>query len=261
MLKSSFKKYLGIATFFSCFAASSVNAVVINDATVLRPDFIVNNARSYDGPDFNFIRAVSSFTTGQAFSLSEFTGLAGSVSRLEVHLVAEAACFDGRLAGKANKFGVVDDNGAFINILDSATAKAGDSNFIVQNATDNFLFALQSPEALFVANDSENADKSAHIIGMRVDKDGILNLPSTDTRGGAPLQFQLFAGDIVLFIEDMMASGNRATSSIPNLADFDYNDMVVVVRNSSTAVPEPSTMALLSCGLFGLKFRRKKIAS
>lgn len=75
--------------------------------------------------------------------------------------------------------------------------------------------------------------------------------------GGESISFQLFQGDIILFMEDMKAFGNGLASGlVPFNSDYDYNDMVVVVRQSE--IPEPTTMALLGSALGGLILRRRK---
>ena len=154
---------------------STANAVTLDNAGQVRDGVSVASllGTSYDGPDFDAFKPFQGFSGSDILSLSSFTGQANG-SQLSAILLSEAACFDGRNPNLANNFGVVDAAGNFMSILDTANVDPGGTGLIAQGADDEFTFALQSPEALFSADDKANADGRAHLIAMQVDKDTLL---------------------------------------------------------------------------------------
>ncbi len=229
-------------------------AVPLNQALTPRPTSQNIAAGSYDGAGFDPIDAFAGFVASQNLAVGSFTGGANG-AKLETFLFNETACYDGRFANMANNFGVTNQNGDFISLIDSANAAPGAMGMTMQGPGDEFTFALQSPEALFSADDSQNSDGAVHIIGREVENEGTVSLPATLTGNRGPgISFDLKRGDIVLFIEDMLASGNSVTNMVPFLSDFDYNDMIIIVRQ--TEVPEPGTVALLGAGLIFLRRRK-----
>ena len=216
------------------------------------------NTSSYDGPGRDTMSTFLPYTSSSLFQANSFTGHAQG-SNLQAFMLSEMAAFDGHNAGFSNNFGVVDKGGSFTSMLNSANVDPLAVGQLDQTANQEFTFALQSPEGLFYSVDGKNADGGvAHMLALKVDKDGVVNLPNTNLRGSGPLSFNLLAGDILFFIEDMRLSGNISTSLVPFASDFDYNDMVVLVRQSASlnAVPEPASLLLLGSGAL-LGFRRK----
>lgn len=242
------------------FLPALAHATTLEQAVAVRNNFQFPlgsvEQSSYDGPRYEAFKPFEAFTGSEILSISSFSG-PGQGSFLEVHMLSESAYFDGRNANFANNFGVTDSAGNFISLLDSVTNDPGSSASIFQAAQDEFTFALQSPEALFSSLDSSNSDGMAHIIAKEVVQDGEVVVSPTSLRSNEPLSFQLHTGDIILFVEDMLADGNLRFLGIPTMGDFDYNDMVLVVRQR--AIPEPCTLLLLGAALLGApRIKRKQ---
>ncbi|OVE79999.1 hypothetical protein BVY02_01680 [bacterium J17] len=256
-MNSALKFYIPAAVLFLAFAIpSSAFATSITANSNVRAGFsaadIDSDGVSYDGPGWDSRGPFDAFSNGNVLELGSFIGQ----QNIEVTMLSEYACYDGRMQGVANNFGVLDGNGDFISILDSQTAGAGDTGSITQNVGDEFTFALKSPDTIFSSKDSDNVDGRAHLLGLEVTQAGTISFDGDLTRTST-ITYDLKVGDIVILIEDMMTDQNSSFGGmIPGLGDFDYNDMVVVVR--ATPVPEPGTMLLMSLGLLGLGRRRQK---
>ncbi|HMO18607.1 MAG TPA: PEP-CTERM sorting domain-containing protein [Oligoflexia bacterium] len=213
------------------------------------------NLSSYDGDGHNAFEVFSSFTTSTLYQMNSFDG--GSLGRnIQAFNLLEYACYDGMFPAYANQFGVIDNEGNFFSMIDTAgTNPVTEGNF-VQAAGQELRFGLLSPEGLFSSVDSENDGNATQIIAKVVDKDGEITIDRTNL-GGGTVTFQLFAGDVLLFIEDMKALGNGLESGlVPFTSDYDYNDMVLVIRQSE--IPEPATLLLFGSAVAGLGLRRKK---
>lgn len=255
-------KYCGILLIVAAIVlfAGSASAVPLAEATDVRSgfDFPLGDvdSSSYDGSGFDAFKPFEAFTSGEILSVSSFTGHSQG-SRLEVYLLSEYAYFDGRDPNAANNFGVLDSNGNFISLIDSAFADPLASGETLQGAGEEFTFALQSPEALFSSIDQDNPDDGApHILAQEVVKDGEVEIDPTTLRSDESLRFSLLSGDIILYIEDMLVTGNQPLLNVPFTGDFDFNDMVVVVRQVD--IPEPSAFLLFGVGLFGLRRLRRE---
>ncbi len=239
---------------------ASAKAVPLDEATSVRSSFEFPlgdvDKSSYDGSGFNAFKPFSSIVGSDLLSVSSFTGQEFG-SHLDFFLLSESAYFDGLGDPNiSNKFGVLDSQGNFSTVIDSSTANPGAVGSLDQGEAQEFTFALNSPEGLFSAIDADNPDDKAHILAMEVTKAGTVFVDPTSLRGSPPIAFDLQVGDIILFIEDMLASGNERFLGVPFDSDFDYNDFVVVVRQSQ--VPEPSTMLLFGSAIVGLLHRRSR---
>jgi hypothetical protein len=256
---NSIIKYSSGLLFAVTFFCSSALATSLESSLTVEAGFSVAgvNSTSYDTANFNAFSPFTGFISSEIYSVGSFTsGPLGS--NLEFFMLSEAAFYDGNhIAGKANNFGVKNAQGDFISLLDSAVADPGSSGNAVQGVGEEWTFVLRSPESDFSSKEVDNADSRKHIIARRVEKDGQIVINNPDLKGlTGPLVFNLLAGDYILFMEDLLAGTNSLFSLN---GDFDYNDMVVVVRQSD--IPEPGSLLLMSLGLAGLGAVRRKRAA
>ena len=187
--------------------------------------------------------------------------------------------FCGQNPDFTDEFGLLDSSGNFISIIDGGPAMAGDTASIQIDGDEAFTLAVQTPEALLSSVDSDNQDESTHILGAIVEEAGEVVIERADLFG-ASLAFDLQAGDLIVFVEDLLATGNTVPF-VPATSDFDFNDLVFVIREvalesseialvdsieegmTGTApveTPEPSTYVLLLLGLFGMAARARSNA-
>ncbi len=250
------KRSLAVLFLVLCSANIS-QAVSLSSSLFERGSFLLGNVegRSYDGPGYNAFLSYQPFTAPELNKIGTFTGSSLGASQFEVHLLSEVAYYDGRVPGRGNSFGVVNSSGQFISILGPADGPGAQAQF-VQGLNEELTFAIKSPEGRFSSIDADNKDGSAHVIALMVKNPGIINIPNANLLG-AFHSFNLQVGDIVLFLEDLLNKGNILRDG--RGGDFDYNDMVVVIREHP--IPEPGTVVLLSAGLFAIARRRRAAKS
>lgn len=257
------KRILSASAVVLLLGFSPAYAATLSDSTVVRTNFSPPlgdvDQSSYDGQGYEAFKPFEAYTSNEVLAVNSFNGLMGG-SNLEVTMLSEIAAFDGRNKNFANNFGVLDSDGNFVSILDSADANPGDFASIFQGADEDYTFALQSPEALFSSLDSQNQDQSPHILAQEVVRDGEVTVHPSSLRSDQAIKFQLLAGDIILYLEDMLSNGNLNFLDVPFAGDFDYNDMVLVVRQTQEEVPEPATLLLFGTALLGLPKLRKRQA-
>lgn len=260
ILNISIPRTLVCISFWSVILSVDASASPILDSLSNRGSFTVKADQSYDGPGSSSLSFISAFSDGNLYQMDTVTE-SSKGTNYSAFLISELAAYDGNeIPGYSNQFGAVDSKGNFTSIINTDKKNPIATGNFSAEAGSKFDFALKSPEGLFYSKDSKNVNDNgaAHMIAVKVTKNGELNLPGSLSllNNGKPISFQLFAGDMVLFFEDMLTMGNTASGLIPFASDFDYNDMVVVLRGAE--VPEPSTLFLLGSAAIGMILRRKK---
>lgn len=246
----------GAVLAFVLSLSTVASATTLGDAAGIRGDFILGDVdgHSYDGTGFDAFKPFNGFTGADILQFGSLTGgEQGSV--LQFFLLSEVAHYDGNiLPGQGDGFGLTDANGNFISLL-GPNAGLGSMAEYTLGAGEQMTFALDSPESMFSSIDSENADGSAHMLGLQVMQDGLVTIPSANLFGDM-MTFNLLAGDYIIFIEDLLASGNMLYGGMPS--DFDFNDMVIIVREQ--AVPEPATYMLIALGMLMVYYHKRRQA-
>lgn len=228
--------------------ATDANAISFTGQRLFGGDDLISSVdeRSYDTPEHNAFVPFESFTdTANALILDSFVTTSDAL-HLEATLLSESAGYANR-----NAFGVVDSSGSYSQILGGSNVP-GDTGDLIIDGEQESKFALKSPQGIFTTSDDDNPDRSTHIVALEVTTAGTIFIEPTTLSGGS-LTFDLLVGDILLFMEDLLVLGNINNK---NPSDFDYNDMVVVVRSSE--IPEPATSLLFGMGLASLFMRRRR---
>ena len=238
------------------------SASTLLDSMTLRlgftPQASINN-NSYDGPLFDAFSPFSAFVAPELYQINSFTGHPTG-STLEFTLLSNAAFFDGHaVAGLGDNFGVLSNTNVFTSVLNSTVVSVGASASIQQAAGEELTLALLSPVSLFSSIDANNADSSAHLLGLKVVQNGQVTLSNMALYNHAPFTVNLLAGDVLLFWEDLLSYPTLAPYLGVMTSDFDFNDFVVIVRQTpNQQVPEPATVLLLGGGLASLLRSRRR---
>lgn len=233
---------------FIFFTSSIANAVSFTGETMFGGSDLHTDVdeRSYDAPEFNAFTPFDNVADiSNVLMLDSFFPDSGG-TQLEVTMLSEAAGYADR-----NAFGIV-TNGGYNEVL-SGSDTIGDSGTIVlDEGNGESKFAMNSPQGIFTTDNADNADGATHIVALEVTQSGSVFIENA-TLSGASFVYDLLVGDLVLFMEDLLVVGNVNNL---NPSDFDYNDMVVVVRQSE--IPEPATAVLFTIGVLGMGLRRRK---
>jgi len=95
-----------------------------------------------------------------------------------------------------------------------------------------------------------------------VEEAGAVVVPHANHAGTISSSFDLEVGDLVIFMEDLLATGNV---HLPGKnSDFDYQDAIVILRSDAlpgTEIPEPASMLLLGIGAGGALLRKRKVSA
>ena len=246
-IKNSMRLMLSIASVV-ILVSPNANAISFTGQKLFGGGSLISSVddRSYDSPEHNAFVPFESFTdTSNALVLDSFSTTSDDLY-LEATLLSESAGYANR-----NSFGVVSGSGYYNQMLSGGNVPGDTGAMIVSGEQEN-KFALKSPQGIFTTSDSDNPDRSTHIVALEVTTAGTVFIEPTTLSGGS-LTFNLLVGDILLFMEDLLVLGNVNNK---NPSDFDYNDMVVVVRASE--IPEPATSLLFSVGLASIGLARRK---
>lgn len=236
-------------------SALPISSSSINDSTSIRENFMLGDvdSRSYDGQGFDVFQPFESFASGDLLSVGPFTG--GPLgSTLELTVVSAVGGYSSGLMGVSSEFGFLNEQDEFSAVFDFETDVLGSSAMYEQGSDEELTFAVQTPQALISSVDEENIGGTAHVLGASIVSDGVVTIDNADLFGNS-ISFDVQVGDLVLFVEDLIASGN-SIDFVPDRSDFDYNDLVILVRATDN-VPEPGTLVLFF-GAAGAGILRKR---
>ena len=176
-------------------------------------------------------------TNGKAFTNFYFNSTGGGSATMQAQVAGDAA---------NDVFGWYNiNNPSQYQILISGKTNAGTTVTFTPSAQYGYFFynGTAGVDDLFFTD----SDMNATILNPFSNDPEVEGAVDTDIQHFAV--FQQSAGNYYIGMEDLPSSNT----------DFDYNDMIVKI--STTATPEPSTVLLLGSGLLGLgiaRFRKSK---
>lgn len=203
--------------------------------------------RSYDGPGFN---NVGTFAGNQTI-FQEYSSFDGGVSGTDYDMFFLSSVADYR---NQNTFGLLNEQNQFETSINGSSS-LGTKVSYKQKTNQKLKFGFQSPESLFFSKASDNKDGRSHILSLVATTNAVLTIPKADKMGNS-ITFNLLAGDILCFIEDLLSDSNYNGNKG---SDFDYNDFLTVVRAKPAEVPEPGTLCLLGLGLIAVLRRHRLV--
>lgn len=250
-----------VLTVLSIFAVSgSAHALSVDIQSALTPRAAFDEsgaaAGSYDAnPQNDAFAAFGDLLSVGSFALDSFAGGQAGYNH-QLTLLSEVTCFDGNeIAGIGNQFGFIGQDGGFNTVIDVNDGPGTTVSFM-QDADQEMTFAANSPVSLFSTIDSDNADAATHIVARTVQKAGTVVIDHANFAGTASSVFELMVGDIVFFVEDLLAVGNDILGETPS--DFDFQDGILVLRSTPKEIPEPMTLAMVGgAALLGAARKRK----
>lgn len=237
-------KLLPVVLTFGLVTQASASSIFLSSSNITLSLGNID-VRSYDGPGHNSVGAFA----GNPTTFQEYSAFDGGAAGTDYEMFFLSSVADYK---NQNTFGLLNEQNQFVSSINGSSALGSKVSY-KQQANQKLKFGFQSPESLFFSKASENKDGRSHILSLVATTDAVLTIPKADKMGNS-ITFNLLAGDILCFIEDMLVDSNFKGNKG---SDFDYNDFLTVVR--AKPVPEPGTMCLLGLGAVAA-FRKRKAA-
>jgi len=178
------------------------------------------DARSADGPGYSLFPIFDPITEPSYLQSKPFTGQPGG-SQLTITLLAH-------LSGATDTLGVKDQNGTFIPIIDT-TVPFGTEGTITQSPSQTFRFVLRNLPYEISSVDAENDPNyltTPLVVVKRISSPGFVTVKPTNFEHDE-VTVPIFPGDYVMLIEDQ----------VPPTSDLDWNDTVILIRQTQVAPP------------------------